>query len=69
MESIKLYKKSAKWLFDNLEYFDPRNESKIADNKYKIKAFMELLFVQNMFYHKNYFLVASNILLIILLLI
>lgn len=55
MESIKLYKKSAKWLFDNLEYFDPRNESKIADNKYKIKAFMELLFVQNMFYPQKLF--------------
>lgn len=55
MNRKNLYKKSSNWLFNNLEYFDPRKGSIIADDKYTVKAFTELLFIQNMFFPKNLF--------------
>lgn len=51
----KAYKKSEEWLIKNLKYFDPKKDSKIANDKYRVKAFTELIFIQNMFYPKRIF--------------
>lgn len=49
MDGIKFQEKILSWLYNNLSYFDPRKDSEIATKSIQLKAFVELIFLYNMF--------------------